>query len=77
MAEGESEIKIYDTYSYVPIHCIMLLLVRVIKSHTSESNLIVFEDHKEIPFFQPNVHHCNFFFFRCTKEQLPFLKFKQ
>lgn len=54
--------KIYDTYSYVPIHCIMLLLARVIKFHASESNLIVFEDHREIPFFQRMYIIANFFF---------------
>lgn len=59
--------KIYDTYSYVPIHCIMLLLARVIKFHASESNLIVFEDHREIPFFQRMYIIANFFF-RRTKE---------
>lgn len=36
----------------------MLLLMRVIKFHASGSNLIVFEDQKEIPSFQPNVQHC-------------------
>lgn len=74
MAELRSEIKIYDTYSYVLIHCIMLLLVMVIKFHASGSNLIVCDDHKEIPSFQPNVHHCNFLFlFSVPKSNLNFL----
>lgn len=58
MVELGSEIKISDSYSYVLIHCIVLLLMRVIKFHASGSNLIVFEDQKEIPSFQPNVQHC-------------------
>lgn len=62
MVELGWEIKVSDSYSYVLIHHIMLLLMRVIKFHASGSNLIVFEDQKEIPSFQPNVQ------LRCAKE---------
>lgn len=53
MVELGSEIKISDSYFYVLIYCIMLLLMRVIKFHASGSNLIVFEDQKEIHPFNP------------------------